>query len=752
MPSATATSRRSEAVPERLAGAPARRRLAAWGVALGAVLGVVLGPAATASLAGTAHPAAAFGFAAGQRAADSASGVPQGARAHRVRWTGAGHRGGALVLRRGAWASLAVSKRLRVARGVTLEAWVRPARRTSGALLAGAARRGSPFGIALRHGVPEAYVASRHGRRLIARAHRALPRRHWSFVALRVSRRRIALHVGARRAAARPMTRRARRARSATRVLLGRRPGGRARLAASVDDVRVYARAIRAKRLAADRRDGVRALTGDGGGAPGSGSGAGGDSGSGGDTGGTGGTGTGAGGGTGGGTGTGGNPADATPDLTLPPQPTEANLWVDGDGGSCTRSSAAGGYVDAAACGSLGQAFQSAAPGDVVLVRGGSYGAQTIPVRSAMSSASADVIFEIAPGEVATFTGDIAILGSHVVLRGRTGPYNLRMAADTKLKVDHWTTPTSGADRTHDVRVDNVDGANFQIGPVAANVLIHGGDWGPSTSCSGGDENVISGANGQTPNGITLDGVLIHDQNTTSAASCHTGGLLIQGATNLAIRNARFWKNTIYDVMFDDFTGGFGTSHITIEDNWFAPPVQPLPDDTTADPAAADVQVKWNGVAAEDWLVRFNSFGNGMDAAWNGDPPSWSNYRFIGNTGGSIWDGSAYNACRGAGQPGVTIAYNAFVAIDNLGSSGSRGPTCGGNGNVSLGKVGDYGDLSQHPYASSSVTSPDFHLRAGTAAQDHVPTGAADSGLGRDIDGDARPAGGARDAGADERG
>ena len=47
--------------------------------------------------------------------------------------------------------------------------------------------------------------------------------------------------------------------------------------------------------------------------------------------------------------------------------------------------------------------------------------------------------------------------------------------------------------------------------------------------------------------------------------------------------------------------------------------------------------------------------------------------------------------------------------------------------------------------------SADYHLGATSGADNYVPISVANSGLAIDFDGQARPLGGAREAGADER-
>ena len=61
------------------------------------------------------------------------------------------------------------------------------------------------------------------------------------------------------------------------------------------------------------------------------------------------------------------------------PNLSQANIWVDSNGGSCTRTATAGGYVDTAACGSLQTAWSLAQDGDVIIIKNNSssYGDQS---------------------------------------------------------------------------------------------------------------------------------------------------------------------------------------------------------------------------------------------------------------------------------------------------------------------------------------------------------------------------------------
>lgn len=99
-----------------------------------------------------------------------------------------------------------------------------------------------------------------------------------------------------------------------------------------------------------------------------------------------------------------------------------ANLWVDTNGGSCTRTGGAGAsYVDADACGSMNAAYAAASGGDTIKVRCGTYGSQSIANRSIGSSI---VTIEKDPddnGCSRVTTGDLSIATSYITVSGVQG-------------------------------------------------------------------------------------------------------------------------------------------------------------------------------------------------------------------------------------------------------------------------------------------------------------------------------------------
>jgi hypothetical protein len=81
----------------------------------------------------------------------------------------------------------------------------------------------------------------------------------------------------------------------------------------------------------------------------------------------------------------------------------QANLWVDTNGGSCSRSSTPTPYADGTACGSLDAANDICQGGDTVLVQGGTYRQQMVSGNGVGRSPSARCTFDAPNGASPAF-------------------------------------------------------------------------------------------------------------------------------------------------------------------------------------------------------------------------------------------------------------------------------------------------------------------------------------------------------------
>ena len=231
-----------------------------------------------------------------------------------------------------------------------------------------------------------------------------------------------------------------------------------------------------------------------------------------------------------------------------------ANLWVDMDGGRCTRAVSPVAYSDGAACQSLSAAYsaaQATSSGDTVRIKAGTYSAQTIPsgtkTLSFIGESKANVKFP-----------SLTVQGSNVT-------------------VDSFSANTSASVRSLVIEGTAVTVANFNalngagIGGGAANVTLSHGNIGPSNSCNFAGEDGIQayGAGsiwGAAPvNGLHIDGVTIHDLTGTDQCGEHVDGIQGAGGINWTIKNSHFYNTDTSAILVKDGT----VQNITIQNNEF---------------------------------------------------------------------------------------------------------------------------------------------------------------------------------------
>ena len=222
-----------------------------------------------------------------------------------------------------------------------------------------------------------------------------------------------------------------------------------------------------------------------------------------------------------------------------------------------------------------------------------------------------------------------------------------------------------------------------------------------------------------------IDGAYFHDYRIVIGSGAHFECMFLNGGRNITVRNSRFANCAFYDIFVarrsgDPFDG------LTIENNWFDTPWNEansgpaqVRDGAVAFSHGGQTNYPWKNV-----LVRFNSFHASTGISWNEDYTAYatSNNRAIGN----IFENQTCDAR-------WTMAYNLV-----------NGRACSAT---------DRNIGTAFPYANPGhLPNGDWHLTPASTAVDYVPTSQSDSNLGNDIDGQSRPMGSARDAGADEAG
>ncbi|HET8606469.1 MAG TPA: recombinase family protein [Gaiellaceae bacterium] len=328
------------------------------------------------------------------------------------------------------------------------------------------------------------------------------------------------------------------------------------------------------------------------------------------------------------------------------------------DAGPCTQ---------AEPCAGFDRAYRAARPGDTVELAGGTYPPQTVGVDPTKVSATQDVLFRPAAGASVTIDGDLAMLGSHAIFR------------DLRLRF-LYSQAVAGPQTSNHVVFQDLDGTAFLIGPNRA-ITIAGGDWGPNTG-PGTEEDKI-GPDGAIPNqwptDIVLDGLTIHDQNSTDLSSEHMGGLFLISGGPITIENSHFLRNVVYDVQVQDFTSPdccgmtFGAVHdVLLRNNVFEHPVTSLPEGA-GDDRQPELQLDpRHGGCWSNWTIVHNTFENGLALGLDG-APCFQNVLVSGNLGpalggqcfrgaaGLAWQGNLWLG-GGCGAADATLPYGYVAA------------------------------------------------------------------------------------------
>ena len=402
--------------------------------------------------------------------------------------------------------------------------------------------------------------------------------------------------------------------------------------------------------------------------------------------------------------------------------PGSAQVWLDTNGGSCTRSAVPGGYVDGQACGSMQAAVNAALSGDTINIVDGVYGGQSFSGSKSLSFRAAG------PGRPSF--GQIISAAANVTVRGilienrNAQPipycnswildYTLFVCAPNQtyddVIVDGKRHPSPDPERRGGINLSgNSTGFTFKNGEIR-------GVW-DSKGFQGGADNMV------LENNLWQD---IRITDAGGAAGVHNECAYIAAGDNQVWRGNRFINCPIMAMFFANYSGGPPFSGVLIENNLFTHAT----NDENGNWHDGSSFVIPNGTSGQNqvnnWVIRFNTF----EVA-----PLISRTPGTGDDNGSALFYGNLGAAGGCGNPEWRYSYNV-------------GSVCGGTGDVSVPNATNSRNAPNQAPFYVNAPAGDFRLRSGANPALNI---GAPTYPGRDLDNNPRPYGPAPDAGAYER-
>lgn len=351
---------------------------------------------------------------------------------------------------------------------------------------------------------------------------------------------------------------------------------------------------------------------------------------------------------------------------------------------------------------SLSAAYRAASCGDTLQLQAGTYGAQTFNFDASKAGCASRVVIQGAPNLGSVVNGIDMNGAQHLEFVG------IKMAGELGGNSLDRNNPT--VNRTADVVFRDGSIRNFAFTSVDG-LALTGNEVGNFDTAQTGGINLLFGDGPAASKNVLMEGNVF--RNITSSTSTHAECLFIKAVDGLTIRNNKFLKcpGTVFGI-YDASTGY--ARNVLIENNFMSCGGL-LGSSTTCYGGGRTIDLDSKGRQRFDnWTIRYNSARQGWSLSISASLAS--NFRVYGN------------AVRGMSCP----SGGNFTADYNVGVS------CGGTNSAA------------NPKFVLDADDGDFHAPAGAPQINAVPMSVG--GPAADIDGDARPAGPAFDAGADEIG
>lgn len=395
-----------------------------------------------------------------------------------------------------------------------------------------------------------------------------------------------------------------------------------------------------------------------------------------------------------------------------------ANLWIDTDGGTCTRSASLVAYSDAAACSSMSAAATAATSGDTIGMKAGTYGGQgtvgasgktltyvgegptltVIDSQDANGSEGSPSAYNTLNFEDNTTVRSIGVTGDYPIVGFFSGTSNVTWE-DFRMTGREVRTCSPGSDEPIIIQSDGADDGSNTISNIT---LRHGyvGAFKASNLGEGGcppdDTFHLEPIRiGRDVNGVLIDDVYFEDCPSGSGfGGCNTAHILVTTPNTSAAK----------------------PRNITIRNSFFG----------RTHGAQPNIDLHGNVTECDTYLFAYNTFfgaANPVSIGAGAGCTSTSSVTIVGNLGSR-----AQSACTAADWTKNVWQWN-------------LGTACGTDTRV---------DGDQFSVDQLGINATTKKLDGGSVAIDAAEATCATTANAEDFEGDARPNGSACDAGADE--